>query len=111
MNRSRYGMQLRPYFERFPVEQIHLLVFEEHVADPSGSLKDIAGFLGIEPDAFRVRRPRGAARVDRRVPPQRPRPRASSAIPWAGASSRRCRSPCAAWPARPSAPPSSRSRR
>ena len=53
VNRSRYGMQLRPYFDRFPVEQIHLMVFEEHVADTAGSLKDVAGFLGIAPDAFR----------------------------------------------------------
>jgi hypothetical protein len=52
VNRSRYGMQMRPYFERFGDEQIHLMVFEEHVADPAGSLKEIAGFLGIAPHAF-----------------------------------------------------------
>ena len=52
VNRSRYGMQLRPYFERFPAENIHLVVFEEHVKDPEGSLKEMAGFLGIAPDAF-----------------------------------------------------------
>jgi hypothetical protein len=52
VNRSRYGMQMRPYFERFPAEQIHLMVFEEHLADPAGSLKEIAGFLGIAPDGF-----------------------------------------------------------
>jgi hypothetical protein len=52
VNRSRYGMQLRPYFDRFPVEQIHLMVFEEHVADTALSLKEVGGFLGIAPDAF-----------------------------------------------------------
>jgi hypothetical protein len=52
VNRSRYGMQLRPYFELFPSEQIHLMVFEEHLADPAGSLKDVAGFLGIAPSGF-----------------------------------------------------------
>jgi hypothetical protein len=52
VNRSRYGMQLRPYFELFPAEQIHLMVFEEHLADPTGSLKELAGFLGIAPDGF-----------------------------------------------------------
>jgi hypothetical protein len=52
VNRSRYGMQLRPYFDHFSDDQIHLMVFEEHVADPAGSLKEIAGFLGIAPDAF-----------------------------------------------------------
>ena len=52
VNRSRYGMQLRPYFEHFPAEQIHLMVFEEHITDPEGSLKEVAGFLGIPPDGF-----------------------------------------------------------
>ena len=52
VNRSRYGMQLRPYFELFPAEQIHLMVFEEHLADPTGSLKELAGFLGVAPDGF-----------------------------------------------------------
>jgi hypothetical protein len=45
---------MRPYFDLFPSENIHLMVFEEHVADPVGSLKEIAGFLGIAPDAFRT---------------------------------------------------------
>ena len=57
VNRSRYGMQLRPYFDRFPAEQIHLMVFEEHVADTSGSLKEVAGFLGDRARRLPVRRP------------------------------------------------------
>jgi len=52
VNRSRYGMQLRPYFETFPSEQIHLMVFEEHLADPSRSMKEVAEYLGISADEF-----------------------------------------------------------
>ena len=58
VNRSRYGMQLRPYLELFPAEQVHLMVFEEHVADPTRSLKEVGAFLGIEGDEFG---PTGAA--------------------------------------------------
>ena len=110
VNRSRYGMQLRPYFDRFPVEQIHLMVFEEHVADTAWSLKEVGGFLGIAPDAFQSVDPAakhastGESRLSERGRRLKRHPvggRAVAAVP----------APSAGWPGGPSAPPCSRSRR
>lgn len=52
VNRSRYAVQLRPYFERFSPEQILLLVFEEYVANPTLVLQQIIEFLGITKGCF-----------------------------------------------------------
>lgn len=52
LDRSRYAMQLRPYLARFPREQILVLIFEEHVADPKAGLAQISDFLGIAPEGF-----------------------------------------------------------
>jgi len=53
VNRSRYGVQVRPYLSLFPREQILLLIFEEYIADQTGSLCQIAEFLGITAAPFR----------------------------------------------------------
>jgi hypothetical protein len=52
INRSRYAVQLRPYLDLFPRENVLLLLFEEYIADQPLTLREIAGFLGISPDAF-----------------------------------------------------------
>lgn len=52
LNRSRYGVQLRPYFQLFGREQMKLLVFEEYITDPVTHLQEIADFLGIQRDGF-----------------------------------------------------------
>jgi hypothetical protein len=52
VNRSRYGVQLRPYIELFGRERIALLVFEEYIKDPRCALRDLAEFLGIEDAPF-----------------------------------------------------------
>lgn len=52
LNRSRYGVQLRPYLELFGPENILLLIFEEYTVDQMGTLYRIADFLGIEPEPF-----------------------------------------------------------
>lgn len=48
VNRSRYGMQLQPYLDQFPREQILLLIFEEFISDPVATHKKIASFLGVD---------------------------------------------------------------
>ncbi len=58
VNRSRYGVQLRPYLELFEREQLLLLVFEEYIASPEKTLQQVAEFLEISPAGFS---PAGAA--------------------------------------------------
>lgn len=52
INRSRYGVQIRPYLELFGPENVLLLVFEDYTADQVISLRRIAEFLGIDPAPF-----------------------------------------------------------
>mgnify|MGYP000846279216 FL=1 len=54
VDRSRYGVQIRPYLELFGPENVLLLVFEEYTADQMSALYRIADFLGIEPAPFEV---------------------------------------------------------
>jgi hypothetical protein len=52
INHSRYAMQLRPYLELFPRENILLLLFEEYIKDPLMSLRQIAVHVGVNPQGF-----------------------------------------------------------
>ena len=52
VNRSRYGVQLRPYVKLFGRERILLLVFEEYVRAPMATLERIAHHLDIDPAGF-----------------------------------------------------------
>jgi hypothetical protein len=52
INRSRYAVQIRPYLELFPRDSLLLLVFEDYVADQTGTLEQVARFLGIPRDPF-----------------------------------------------------------
>lgn len=52
VNRSRYGVQIRPYLELFGPENVMLLVFEEYTADQIAALYRIADFLGIDRAPF-----------------------------------------------------------
>jgi len=52
VNRSRYGVQLRPYLELFGPENVLLLVFEEYTADQVTALYRVAEFLGIAAAPF-----------------------------------------------------------
>lgn len=44
-----YAMQLAPWFERFGRDRVLTLVFEEMVADPSGTLDLVFRWLGLDP--------------------------------------------------------------
>lgn len=52
INRSRYGVQIRPYLELFPRHQILLLIFEDYVTNQRQTLSQIADFLKIDPQPF-----------------------------------------------------------
>lgn len=47
INRTRYGVQLRPYLDLFGRDQILLIIFEEYIADQPKTLAQICEFLGI----------------------------------------------------------------
>lgn len=52
INRSRYAVQIRPYLELFPQENVLLMVFEEYIANQVRALEQIAAFLGVSAEAF-----------------------------------------------------------
>jgi hypothetical protein len=52
INRTRYGMQIKPYLELFGRNQISLLIFEEYISNPIAVLEQVALFLGISPEGF-----------------------------------------------------------
>jgi hypothetical protein len=52
INRSRYSVQIKPYLELFPKENIFLLIFEEYVTNQQKHLEQLASFLNISPDGF-----------------------------------------------------------
>ncbi len=54
LNRTRYAVQIKPYLELFGAENVLLLIFEEYIADPAGTLQQIAQFLGITTAPFEV---------------------------------------------------------
>ncbi len=56
---GQYSAQVQRFVERFPAEQLHVIVYDDFVRDPLGVLKGVFGFLGVD-DAF--------------VPPRTPRP-------------------------------------
>lgn len=47
---SRYHLQLSRYLKVFPRDQIHVMVFEEFIADRESGLRNIFEFLGIDAD-------------------------------------------------------------
>lgn len=52
INHSRYGVQIRPYLQRFTPDNILLLLFEEYVKTPDVVLQQVADFLQIDPTRF-----------------------------------------------------------
>ncbi len=66
---GRYSEQLQRYLDRFGREQVHVVVFDDFVADPAASYDEVLAFLGLdmsfEPD-FKVVNA-GAARRSQRL--------------------------------------------
>lgn len=52
INHSRYALQMRPYLERFPRENLLLIVFEEYTQNTLRTLYSIANHLGIDRTGF-----------------------------------------------------------
>lgn len=52
INRSRYGMQLKPYLNRFSRKQILLLIFEEYINNTLYTLENVSSFLGVDFSSF-----------------------------------------------------------
>ena len=47
INRSRYGVQIRPYLKLFPKNNILIIIFEDFISAQSKVLNQIANFLDI----------------------------------------------------------------
>ncbi len=64
--RARFGRQLTRWFETFPREQIHVIVFEDFAAGPEHHFRRLLEFLEVDPDyqppSFGVHNPRHAPR-------------------------------------------------
>ena len=67
--RARFGAQLQEWFSVFGPERVHVIVFEEMVANPSAVFRQLLGFLRVDPDyqppAFAAYNPRHRARSTR----------------------------------------------
>lgn len=48
--KSLYGKHLRPWFETFSREQIHVILFEEFQADTSSVMREVYEFIGVDGD-------------------------------------------------------------
>jgi hypothetical protein len=46
---SRYAMQLEPWLDAFPAEQIKIVRFEAYVADRAAEVAAVCRFLGVDP--------------------------------------------------------------
>jgi hypothetical protein len=53
INHSRYALQIRPYLELFPRENLLLIIFEEYIKNPLPTLYTIANHLDIQPSGFK----------------------------------------------------------
>lgn len=48
---GRYAHFLRPWFDAFPRERIHVVFFDDFVRDPRAVVNDVCAFLGVPPIA------------------------------------------------------------
>ncbi len=46
-----YAGQLQRFYDHFPREQVHVLLYDDYRVDPAGTLRAIFSFLGVDPDA------------------------------------------------------------
>ncbi|MEX0884947.1 MAG: sulfotransferase domain-containing protein [Phycisphaeraceae bacterium] len=51
---SRYAMQLEPWLDAFGREAIHIMRFDDFVADRRSAVSDVARFLGLDPAGFSI---------------------------------------------------------
>lgn len=46
-----YFPRLKRFYDRFPREQIHVMLYDDFVADPHRELRGLFAFIGVDPDA------------------------------------------------------------
>lgn len=65
-DRARFGEQLSRWYEAFPRERIHVMVFEEVIRDPGTHFRRLLQFLDVDddyqPEAFAAHNPAHGAR-------------------------------------------------
>lgn len=49
---TRYASQIAPFIRRFGAERVRILFFDDLVHAPQAVARDVAAFLGIDPDGF-----------------------------------------------------------
>lgn len=54
MDVSNYAMQLKPWIEVFGTKNLHCVSFLEFRADRKKVIHDVASFLGVEPDGYKL---------------------------------------------------------
>ncbi len=47
---GRYAEQVERYLDRFPAEQLKIIIFEEFREDPADTYREVLRFLGVDPD-------------------------------------------------------------
>jgi hypothetical protein len=48
--RARFAAQLRPWFETFGRERVHVIIFEDMVRDPAAVFRQLLDFLEVDPE-------------------------------------------------------------
>lgn len=47
---GQYATHLQRFFDLFPRHQLRIYLYEEYTADPKAALRDMFGFLGVDPE-------------------------------------------------------------
>ena len=65
-DRARFGEQMARWYDAFPHDRVHVIVFEDLVRDPATHFRRLLEFLGVDPDyqpeAFTAHNPAHGAR-------------------------------------------------
>lgn len=69
LRRGRYAEQLRPWYDRFPREDILLIRSEDFFADPQAVVDQVSAWLGLPPRKIRDMRPRNTGHDRSRLDP------------------------------------------
>ncbi len=51
---SRYAFQAKVWLEHYSADRLHILLFEEYVADRRGAISQLSGVLGFTPDLDKI---------------------------------------------------------
>ena len=49
---TRYATQIKPFIERFGADRVRVLFFDDLVREPTGLVRELSQFLGIDPRGF-----------------------------------------------------------